>query len=123
MNRITRTFVSGLTAGLFAGVITLAASAQPVSGMAAPMPLIQAPQQPQTPQQEMPQTQTNKVATFSGTIVKTGDSYSLRDSSGAVYRLDDSSQASKFEGKDVKVVGQLDPQTHTIHVSSIEGGA
>ena len=64
-----------------------------------------------------------KAQTFSGTIVKAGDAYVLRDSSGATYRLDDSAKAAQFEGKQVKVTGTLDSETKTIHVQSIEGGA
>ena len=73
------------------------------------------PQQPQ-PDQNQPQT-----ATFTGTVVKNGDQFALRDSSGAVYTLDDSQRAKPFEGKTVKVTGQLDEQAKVIHVESIEG--
>jgi uncharacterized protein YdeI (BOF family) len=73
------------------------------------------PQQPQ-PDQNQPQT-----ATFTGTVVKNGDQFALRDSSGAVYTLDDSQRAKPFEGKAVKVTGQLDEQAKVIHVESIEG--
>jgi uncharacterized protein YdeI (BOF family) len=89
------------------------------------------PQQPQ-PDQAPPQTQPNQAqpqpdqnkaqsATFTGTVVKNGDQFALRDSSGAVYTLDDSQRAKPFEGKTVKVTGQLDEQAKVIHVESIEG--
>lgn len=128
MNRISKHLLTGLTAGLATGALALGASAQPIQGLAAPMPLIQTvqlSQQPQNPQmpQEMPRSQAARTSTFTGTIVKAGSGYALRDSSGTVYQIDDSSQASRFAGKEVKIVGQLDPQTHTIHVSSIEGGS
>jgi Protein of unknown function (DUF5818) len=82
---------------------------------ATPMPLIQ------TPQQEQPQQQPAQSKAFSGTIVKQGDEYVLRDSSGTVYKLDNAAQAKEFEGKTVTVTGRLDSQTNTIHVSNIEG--
>jgi uncharacterized protein YdeI (BOF family) len=82
------------------------------------------PQQPQPdqaqPQQQPDQTQA-KSATFTGTVVKNGDQFALRDSSGAVYTLDDAERAKPFEGKTVKVTGQLDEQAKVIHVETIEG--
>ena len=74
--------------------------------------------QPQQPQPDQNQAQT---ATFTGTVVKNGDQFALRDSSGAVYTLDDSQRAKPFEGKTVKVTGQLDEQAKVIHVDSIQG--
>ena len=76
-------------------------------------------------QSQISQDQTNqgqaKSATFTGTIVKNGEQYMLRDSSGQVFGLDDSSKAQPFEGKTVKVTGQLDEQAKVIHVENIEG--
>ena len=56
---------------------------------------------------------------FVGSIVKKGDKYMLR-TGGTDYQLDDQAQASKFEGKDVKVTGQVDRTSDTIRVQSIE---
>jgi uncharacterized protein DUF5818 len=55
---------------------------------------------------------------FVGSIVKNGDKFVLH-TGGADYQLDDQSQASKFEGKDVKVTGQVDQSSNTIRVQSI----
>jgi hypothetical protein len=82
------------------------------------------PPAPQTqPQPQMPdQTEApSKSSSFTGTIVKDGDGYSLKDSSGSTFKLDDSSKAQQFEGKSVKVTGELDEQAKMIHVESIEG--
>jgi uncharacterized protein YdeI (BOF family) len=83
------------------------------------------PQQPQPdqtqPQQPQPDQNQAQTATFTGTVVKNGDQFALRDSSGAVYTLDDSQRAKPFEGKTVKVTGQLDEQAKVIHVENIEG--
>jgi len=100
------------------------ASAQgiPSSYSATPMPVIQEPQNP-TPQSPPDQTMPNdssKTTTFTGTVVKDGEQYVLRDSSGSVYKLDDSSRAQAFEGKTVKVTGRLDPDSKIIHVDSIQ---
>jgi hypothetical protein len=55
---------------------------------------------------------------FVGSIVKNGDKYMLH-TGGADYQLDDQAQASKFEGKDVKVTGQVDRSADAIRVQSI----
>ena len=39
---------------------------------------------------------------------------------GTDYELDDQAQAKKYEGKDVKVTGQLDSSSNTIRVQSID---
>ncbi len=89
---------------------------------ASPMPVVQEPQAPPSqipPDQAMPN-QDSKTATFTGIVVKDGEQYVLRDSSGSVYKLDDSSRAQAFEGKTVKVTGRLDADSKMIHVDSIQ---
>jgi len=46
--------------------------------------------------------------TFSGTVVKHGDKYILKDDSGKIYDIDHQSEVAKFEGKRVRVQGTLD---------------
>jgi len=76
--------------------------------------------QPQ-PDQAQPQPGQNQAsATFTGTVVKNGEQYMLRDSTGQIYGLDDSDKAKQFEGKTVKVTGQLDAQAKVIHVQDIQ---
>lgn len=89
---------------------------------ASPMPVIQEPQSPpsQTPPDQAMPNQDSKTATFTGIVVKDGEQYVLRDSSGSVYKLDDSSRAQAFEGKTVKVTGRLDADSKLIHVDSIQ---
>jgi hypothetical protein len=65
--------------------------------------------------------QEHKSATYTGTVVKDGEQYALRDAAGQVYKLDDAERARPFEGKAVKVTGQLDVEAKLIHVESIEG--
>jgi hypothetical protein len=87
------------------------------------MPVIQEPQAPPVqaqPDQSMPNQDSSKTKTFTGTVVKDGDQYVLRDSSGSVYKLDDSSRAQAFEGKTVRVTGRLDANSKMIHVDSIQ---
>lgn len=90
---------------------------------ATPMPLIQEPQTPPSqaqPDQPTPNQDSAKTTTFTGTIMKDGEQYVLRDSSGGVYKLDDSSRAQAFEGKTVKVTGRLDANSKMIHVDAIQ---
>jgi hypothetical protein len=56
---------------------------------------------------------------FVGSIVKASGKYVLH-TGGTDYQLDDQSTAKKFEGKDVKVTGQLDASSNTIKVQSID---
>jgi hypothetical protein len=90
----------------------------------------QAPPQQTQPDQQPPQAQPDRpnppdgkapTKTFSGTVVKAGEAYVLRDGAGTVFKLDDSESARPFEGKAVKVTGQLDEQAMLIHVETIEG--
>jgi len=95
-----------------------------------------AQQQPQStaPQssaaQQDPSSQTTAMnpasdaQTFTGQVMKAGGKYVLKDAaSQATYKLDDQDRAKEFEGKTVKVVGKLDPQTNVIRVSTIAPGS
>ena len=74
--------------------------------------------------QPSPQTLQQKLQTFTGTIMKSGDSFLLEtNDSKASYTLDDVEKASQFEGKKVTVTGTLDAETRMIHVESIEQAA
>jgi uncharacterized protein YdeI (BOF family) len=83
---------------------------------------VQEPQQAPPPQPP-PQAQSSK-STFTGTIVREGEQFMLRDSSGQVYKLDNSEQAKSYEGKAVKVTGEIDSSdAKLIHVESIESAS
>lgn len=56
--------------------------------------------------------------TFSGTVVKAGGKYVLKNDT-MTYQLDDQVKARQFEGKQVSVMGNLDKSTSVIHVSDI----
>jgi hypothetical protein len=81
----------------------------------------QQPQQTQPPQDQPQQTQPQQSKTFTGTVLKSGEQFVLRDTAGQVYKLDNQDSAKPYEGKSVKVTGQLDEQAMLIHVESIEG--
>jgi uncharacterized protein YdeI (BOF family) len=121
-------FLLGISSCALMLVSVQAFGSAPVLNSAAPMPVIQEPQAPPsqtapdqtTPNQANPNQDQAKTSTFTGVIVKNGEQYVLRDSSGNVYKLDDSSRAQAFEGKTVKVMGRLDPDSKMIHVDSIQ---
>lgn len=77
--------------------------------------------QPQPQQPTPPSPDQSKSATFTGTIVRSGNQFALRDPSGQVFKLDDPDRAKPYVGKTVKVTGQLDEQAMVIHVESIQG--
>jgi Protein of unknown function (DUF5818) len=84
----------------------------------APAPKItSATPHPVSMQQEPPQ----KTKIFSGTIIKNGDGYILSDAASKLsYILDDAQQASRYEGKKVKVTGTVDIGRNMIHVETIQ---
>jgi hypothetical protein len=66
------------------------------------------------------QSSQSQSTTFNGTIMRNGEQFVLRESSGQIYRLDDPQHAQPFEGKAVKVTGRLDTEAKLIHVQRIE---
>jgi hypothetical protein len=54
-------------------------------------------------------TNANGSQTFTGTVVKQGDKYMLKDDTGKTYDIDHQTDVAKFEGKRVRVQGTLDP--------------
>lgn len=82
------------------------------------------PQQPAQPTQPPDHSQPpQKAVVLTGTIVKDGSDFVLKDSGGTVYKLDAPDKAAKFVGKAVKVTGQLEQaenQPPILHVQAIE---
>jgi len=98
---------------------------QQPSDPTATTPQTQSPDQTgqgQTAQPPASQTQPGSDATagesqsFSGTVVKAGDKYVLQDASGKTYDIDHQDEVKKYEGKQVRVKGTLDPDGKTIHL-------
>jgi len=70
-------------------------------------------------QQQQP-ADTQSARAFEGKITKAGDKLVLRDSSTRqAYQLDDQDKAKQYEGKDVKVMATIDPNSNTLHVVDI----
>lgn len=74
----------------------------------------------QPPSSQAPAPDQVPTQTFSGKIVKNGDKYVLKVSSGTSYQLEGQGDAKQYEDRDVKVVGTLDSSTNTIRVQKIE---
>jgi hypothetical protein len=132
MRNIKRTVTLSVALGTLA-LTGVQAWALPLTAIGTPGTTIQEPKPTPptpTPDQTKPapapdQTQQDqaKSNTFMGTVVREGEQFALRDGSGSVYKLDDSSKAQPFEGKQVKVTGRLDTDAKLIHVDTIEGVA
>ena len=74
-----------------------------------------------SPPASMQQQSKQKTKIFSGTIVKNGDNFVLRDAASKLsYTLDDAEKAGQYEGKKVKVTGTVDVASNTIHVEMIQ---
>lgn len=77
-------------------------------------------QESQPPNPSAPAQPEAKAVVVTGTIVRNGGDYVLRDSSGTVFRLDAPDKAQPFEGRPVKVIGKLEEKTNLLHVDAIE---
>jgi hypothetical protein len=74
----------------------------------------------QQPTQNQSGKETTASSVFTGTIVKDGSNFLLRESTGNVYHLDPASSVEAFAGKSVKVTGKLEESAKIIHVDTIE---
>jgi uncharacterized protein DUF5818 len=85
----------------------------------------QAPSTPASAQQPAPAQQddahkTPAAQAFTGTVMKSGDTYVLKTADNMTYQLDDQTRAKDFEGKQVQVTGSLDSSNNTIKVQDIK---
>jgi hypothetical protein len=90
---------------------------QPVPPPDTPVPQ---PDQPNaSPKPADPQTQQTPAKTFIGKISKSGNSYVLTVTNYAEYKLE-GVDASPYDNKNVKITGELEEATKTIHVATIK---
>ena len=97
------------------------AQQQDPSAQSGAQPSAQQPTQANpSPEATSPSAQPSEASAgaFTGTVVKAGGKYWLK-ANGMKYQLDDQQKAKKFEGQEVKVNGDLDKATSTIHVTDI----
>jgi len=118
--------------GLLMLLVTGAAAVLSAQQEGQPNPQQVQPQQQMDPQAQQPMDQMNQPQTsskgdvpdsqaFNGKIVRSGGELVFRDSMGVSnYRIEDQRKAKAFEGKDVKIIGAVDPSTKTIYIASIE---
>ena len=73
-------------------------------------------------QQSPSSTQNNSspAQTFTGTISKEADSFTLKVSDTSSYKLDNQEQVQQYVGQRVRVTGTLDPASNLIHVERVE---
>jgi hypothetical protein len=126
MNKRTHSLSLLVSPALLVGLILLAVqlSAQQSDRQYPAQPTAPQAQQPgQMPNQPGqaapdPQTQSSQTEsqTFTGTIAKAGNAYVLQDANGTSYAIDHQELAQKYEGKQVRIKGTLDPDGKTIHV-------
>ena len=92
-----------------AGFVTLfGLMAPPVQSMSSAIPTLQTQAQPE-------------AATFTGTILKTGDKFVLNDAvTKTKYMLDNQDKLSPYEGKKVKITGRVDVANNLIHIETIQ---
>ncbi len=81
----------------------------------APTPNAQTPAAPSSTE-----TSTSPAQTFTGTISKEADSFSLKVSDTSSYKLDNQEQVQQYVGQRVRVPGTLDPASNLIHVERVE---
>jgi hypothetical protein len=63
------------------------------------------------------------TVTFSGTVIRDGSRFALRETAGVLYILDSTGRAWPFEGESVRVTGYLDSTTSLLHVDDIKAMA
>ena len=85
----------------------------------------EAAQTQQNPPQQDQSKSKQQALVVTGTIVKNGSDFVLKDDKGTIYRLDAQDKAAQFENKSVKVTGKLEQpdganQMAMLHVDAIE---
>ena len=59
-------------------------------------------------------------SSFTGTVVRHGSRFALREFDGDLYALDSTGLAWPFEGEDVLISGYLNPDSGLLHICAIE---
>jgi hypothetical protein len=67
-----------------------------------------------------PTSSTPLLTKFSGTVIRDGSRFALRDHDGALFALDSTGRAWPFEGEDVEVRGYLNDASKLLHICAIE---
>ena len=76
-------------------------------------------QQPSTSSQTS-SSERQSAQSFEGKITRSGNQLVFQDSSSQTsYQLDDQSKVAAYEGKNVKLMGTVDPKTNSMHVIDV----
>ena len=60
------------------------------------------------------------LTSFSGTVIRHGTRFALREGDGDLYALDSTGLAWPFEGEEVRISGYLNPGSGLLHICAIE---
>jgi len=60
------------------------------------------------------------LSSFSGTVVRHGSRFALREFDGDLYALDSTGLAWPFEGEEVLISGYLNSDSGLLHICAIE---
>ena len=90
----------------------------PTSGGRTPLPKEPAPVPMPSPTPLVPARPA--LSTFSGTVVRHGTRFALRELDGDLYALDSTGLAWPFEGEQVLISGYLNPDSGLMHICAIE---
>ena len=93
---------------------------QPTATPSQQTPSVEPTQTPSTSSPSSSASPSDAQRMFVGSIAKNSSGKFVLHTGSTDYQLDDQAQAGKFEGKGVKVTGQLDQSSNTIRVQSIE---
>jgi len=85
----------------------------------AQQPSSQQPSSPATSSDQGSAASAAQSSSFNGTVVNAGGKYVLKADNGTTYQLDDQDKAKQYENKQVKVSGNLDSSTSTLHITDI----
>ena len=112
---LTLILTLGLSGSLFAQQQTTPPPSDP-SAQQPSQPSQQPSQQQTTPDAQSQSSPTSNGQVFTGTVTKSGDKLVLQTTDGMSYNVDDQAALKKYEGKQVRINGTLDPDGKTIHV-------
>lgn len=112
MRFISKNLILALAVGAFGFTAT--------SGWASLTPAAQTQNRPAMQSSQTHSKKQSATESISGTIVKSGNSYVLRASTGQEYQLSNASRAKSYVGKTVTVTGKVNASSHLIDVQSIQ---
>ena len=93
--------------------------AQAAAPMAANWPMVPKAAQPLAAPATKTIPEVPPLSNFSGTVVRDGSRFALREFDGTLFALDSTGRAWPFEGEDVSISGYFNPDSRLLHICSI----